>query len=105
MGFALPKILTLKTIPRQKYALVAMTSMSGVPVIASMIRCVRISQILESTDPSWRAYDSSIWSAVDANVSILCASAPALKPLLRKIMPGLMGSSHGSSQRGLSVIQ
>lgn len=42
---------------------------------------------------------------MDANVSILCASAPALKPLLRQIAPGLMGSTFGTSQPGANSSQ
>ncbi|KAL1297158.1 hypothetical protein AAFC00_004734 [Neodothiora populina] len=94
--------MALKMAPRQKIALIATVALGGIPIIASIIRCLRVSQILTSTDPTWKSYDSSNWSAVDTNVSVICASAPALKPLLRQIAPRLMGSSFSTSQPGYS---
>jgi hypothetical protein len=40
-------------------------------------------------------YDSYLWSQVENTVGIVCASSPALKALLKKFMPGVIG--HTSS--------
>lgn len=102
MGFAAPLILRLKLAPRQRIALLITVCLGGVPIIASIIRAVRVSNILHASDKTWVSFDSSIWSAVDANVSIICASVPSLKPLLRQIAPKFMGSTFGTSNPGTS---
>jgi hypothetical protein len=100
IAFAAPKIMRLNLHARQKNALLFTICLGGVPIIASIVRAVRVSSILHVEDKTWVSFDSSIWSAVDANISIICASVPSLKPLLRQIAPGFMGSTFGSSQPG-----
>ncbi|KAH0364596.1 hypothetical protein KCU65_g6737, partial [Aureobasidium melanogenum] len=100
--FAAPKIMRLNLHSRQKNALLFTICLGGVPVIASIARLIRVNNILHEEDKTWVSFDSSIWSAVDANVSIICASVPSLKPLLRQIAPGFMGSTFGTSAPGTS---
>lgn len=102
ISFAVPQILALQMAPREKGALLITVGLGAIPIIAAIVRCVRIAAILHSNDQTWRSYDTSIWSAVDLNVSVVCASAPALKPLLRKIAPSFMGSTFGNSKPGQS---
>lgn len=102
IAFAAPKIMRLNLHARQKNALLFTICLGGIPIIASIVRAVRVSSILHAEDKTWVSFDSSIWSAVDANVSIICAAVPSLKPLLRQIAPGFMGSTFGTSQPGAS---
>ncbi|KAG9918390.1 hypothetical protein KCV02_g12297, partial [Aureobasidium melanogenum] len=102
IAFAAPKIMRLNLHARQKNALLFTICLGGVPIIASIVRAIRVSSILHAEDKTWVSFDSSIWSAVDANVSIICASVPSLKPLLRQIAPGFMGSTFGTSAPGTS---
>ncbi|KAI4727659.1 hypothetical protein E4T49_04516 [Aureobasidium sp. EXF-10728] len=102
IAFAAPKIMRLNLHARQKNALLFTICLGGIPVIASIVRAVRVSNILHVEDKTWVSFDSSIWSAVDANVSIICASIPSLKPLLRQIAPRFMGSTFGTSAPGTS---
>jgi hypothetical protein len=39
------------------------------------------------------AYDIDIWASVEVNVGLVCASAPALKPLIRKFFPKFLESN------------
>ena len=48
---------------------------------------------------SGEAYDITIWSAVEVNTGIFCASAAAIKPLLRKLAPGLLGTASDATSR------
>ncbi|KAK5126226.1 hypothetical protein LTR85_010461 [Meristemomyces frigidus] len=90
--FAAPRVWSLKMQGRQKLALLATLTLGWIVVIAAVIRAVRVGSILHSADATWRSYDSSIWSAVEVNVSIVCASAPALKPIFKQYVPGFMYS-------------
>lgn len=38
------------------------------------------------------AWDIDIWASLEINIGLLCASAPALKPLIRKVFPSLFAS-------------
>lgn len=76
-------------------------------IIAAIFRAVRISTILHSADKTWVSYDSSIWSAVEVDVGLICASAPATWKLVKKVAPrfaeamtsGRSSSSASSSGR------
>jgi hypothetical protein len=98
----LPSLSTLKVklrflarlqIPKkQKLSLMAVLSLSILVVLGAIIRIARILHIDRSTDISWDSYDIDIWTAVEINAGIFCVSAPAVKPLLRQIAPGLLSS-------------
>jgi hypothetical protein len=47
-----------------------------------------------SEDPPWDNVGAAMWSAIELNVAIICASLPTLRPLAAKFIPGL--SSQGS---------
>lgn len=52
-----------------------------------------------------RGVQIAIWSGLECNIAIICACIPALRPLLGRLMPGLINStgtrsgqrSHGQS--------
>ena len=48
------------------------------------------SRVLERDDFSWYASLSFMWSAIEVHVGIICACVPSLKPLVSKILPGLI---------------
>ena len=43
-----------------------------------------------TTDVSWYASLSFMWSAVEVNVGIMCACVPGLKPLVSRFMPNVL---------------
>ena len=70
----------------------AILSLSILVVVAAIIRVVRVQRLVYSQDQSWDSYEVDIWAAVEINTGIFCVSAPAVKPLLRKLAPGLLSS-------------
>ncbi len=46
-----------------------------------------------STNPTWDDWDVSNWSTIELNVGIICACMPALRLLLVRLFPRIMGSS------------
>jgi hypothetical protein len=99
IGFAAPRVWALKMQRTQRIALLGMLTLGWVTVVASIVRAVRISTILTSADKTWVSYDSSIWAAVEVNVAILCASAPAWKPIFKRFAPNLLYSLSGRTTR------
>jgi len=50
------------------------------------------------------AWDIDIWASLEVNIGLLCASAPALKPLIRKVFPSLFASrAEDSSGRNIGT--
>lgn len=47
----------------------------------------------KSTDITYDNVGAATWSAAELNVGIMCASIPALRPLISLIFPRLLGTS------------
>lgn len=42
-------------------------------------------------------YGGAVWSAIECNMGVVCASLPAFKPIIDRFLPNLMGRSRGRS--------
>ncbi|KFY18662.1 hypothetical protein V493_08434 [Pseudogymnoascus sp. VKM F-4281 (FW-2241)] len=89
VAFAVPRVLPLKLPRLQKAGLIAITSLSSLVIISSVIRLVRISALRTGTDLSWDSYDFTTWSAIEVNVGLFCATAPAIRPAIRTLKEAL----------------
>jgi hypothetical protein len=69
---------------REKLALVVIFSLGAFSCIASIVRLYSIRIYTESKDPFFDSVPINIWSMVEINVGILCASMPATKALFSK---------------------
>jgi hypothetical protein len=52
---------------------------------------------VESQDPPWDNVGAAIWSIIELNCAIICASLPTLRPLIAKVVPG-MSSNHSDNR-------
>ncbi|KAH8650634.1 hypothetical protein BGZ60DRAFT_534287 [Tricladium varicosporioides] len=91
--FVLPKIMALKLPTRQKASLIAVLSISILVIVAAIVRIVRIRHVVHNFDVTWDSYDVNIWCSVEINTGLFCVSAPAIKPLVRKLAPGLLSTA------------
>jgi hypothetical protein len=68
-------------------------------VIISIIRLYFLILVAKHpTDQTWFSGPAAYWSALEVNLAIVCASTPALKPLVVQIMP-IFGTRFGTSKR------
>lgn len=68
-------------------------------VIISVIRLYILIQVAKHPeDTTWYSAPAAYWSAIEVNLAIVCASAPALKPLVVQVMPKF-GSRFGTGRR------
>ncbi|PHH50685.1 hypothetical protein CFIMG_003232RA [Ceratocystis fimbriata CBS 114723] len=66
---------------KEKYALIAVFGVGCFSAITSIIRLKSIREYTQATDPFLNALSVNLWSMIEINTAIICASVPALKPL------------------------
>lgn len=100
MAIVLPRVLELRLHKRQRWALTGIVLLGSLAVVAGIVRMVRVGTSITKPnfEPSWDSYDVSIWTSTEIYVSLLCASAPGVKPVIVKILPKLLGSSFSRSR-------
>ncbi|RDW76096.1 hypothetical protein BP5796_06917 [Coleophoma crateriformis] len=94
----IPLVRQLQLPKKQKIALMFVFAFGAFVCVTSVIRLKALYQISVSIDTSLDGVSTAIWSGIEINVAIGCASLPALKPLLGRIFPGLL-SSNGSRNK------
>jgi hypothetical protein len=81
---------------RPKIALIAILSIGWFVCVVSILRLhTLIVLVAHESDSTYYSAPAAYWSSIEMNLAIVCASLPALKPLVVKIIPGF--SSRGSS--------
>ncbi|KAJ6022078.1 hypothetical protein N7540_007582, partial [Penicillium herquei] len=92
----IPALIAIDIPRRQKAALITLFALGGFVCITSIIRLVSLKKIADSTDPTYDNVGAASWSAIECNTGIICACLPTLKPLISKLVPGLLSSLNGS---------
>ena len=87
----LPILLTLSMVKHKKLEVLGIFSIGAIAVVASAIRISTIHQLSYSRDLTWDGYALSVWSAVELNVGMICASLLAIKPLCKSASDRLTG--------------
>ena len=68
-------------------------SLSTLACVAGLIKIYYAGRIAVSYDLGWEGYGEGFASLLELNLGIACASAPALKPLIKRYWPGAMKSN------------
>ncbi|KAK6338572.1 hypothetical protein TWF730_002635 [Orbilia blumenaviensis] len=91
-GIQLPK--------KQRVGLVLVFALGSVVCIAGIVRIYYIWIVFSPTnwDFTYQGAPLYIATAIEGDLGILCASLPALKPLIHRYAPGLLSSGHGRSR-------
>ncbi|KAH7329513.1 hypothetical protein B0I35DRAFT_448605 [Stachybotrys elegans] len=91
-------VLPLQIPRRQKISLLFLFATGGFVIAAAIQRTVIMPPLLAAYDYTWLLSEQFIWSYVEVNAGILCASVPAMKPLFMRYLPWLVMSRLRSSQ-------
>ncbi|KAL1876951.1 hypothetical protein Daus18300_002558 [Diaporthe australafricana] len=83
----LPLILRLNTNWRRKAGTVIMFSLGIFVLITSCVRLRFLVQFARSRNPTWDYVDTHLWSDLEASVSIIAASLPAIRLYLATVWP------------------
>ncbi|KEY73986.1 hypothetical protein S7711_02581 [Stachybotrys chartarum IBT 7711] len=85
----LPSVLKLQLPIKQKVLVMFIFSLGFFVCIISVYRIWTLRDAVFSEDPPWDNVGAAMWSAIELNCAIICASLPTLRPLISKIVPGL----------------
>lgn len=91
-------LLKVKRPGREKLALIGIFSLGIFSCIASIVRLHSIRIYTESEDPFFDSVPINLWSMIEVNMGILCASVPALKALFSKSQRERTQTSNGAYQ-------
>ncbi|KAF7502700.1 hypothetical protein GJ744_005239 [Endocarpon pusillum] len=81
---------------RQKIALMFVFAVGGFVVVSGMVRLYSLKVAQDTPDPSYDNFGAAVWSSIECNIGIVCASLPYFKPLIDRFYSSLMGYSRGS---------
>lgn len=101
----LPLILRLNTNWRRKVGITTMFSLGIFVLITSCVRLRFIVQFARSRNPTWDYVNTHLWSDLEAAVSIITASLPAIGLYLATVWPRAFLSKARKSSTQLSSAQ
>ncbi|KAI1628765.1 50S ribosomal protein L36e [Exophiala viscosa] len=89
----MPVLKSLQLPRKQKMSLIAVFALGGFGCITSILRLHALYITSISTDITYDNVDAVTWSAAELNVGIMCASIPAIRPVIGLIFPRLLSST------------
>ncbi|KAL4747118.1 hypothetical protein BDW72DRAFT_23153 [Aspergillus terricola var. indicus] len=100
----MPLIWKLKLPTRQRLAVMGIFSLGIIVDVAGAIRTYYVwKSMIASHDTTWEGWPVLLAATVEINLGLICASAPALRPLVNFFIPRLLGTSYRyGSDRGYS---
>ena len=92
MALMVPAVIKINMSGRKKVLALSVASLGWLAVTATMIRLILASSAIiklgePSHDSSWDTSRMVIWSAVEWNVSLFCATAMGVTPLITRLLP------------------
>ena len=85
---------------RQRLAVIATFGLGAAVVVVSALKTkYLVSSVRDSYDEQWDAYPLWICGIIELDVSLICASAPALRPLVIRYFPDALGTIRSSYRK------
>ncbi|KFX94880.1 hypothetical protein O988_06098 [Pseudogymnoascus sp. VKM F-3808] len=95
----MPLLKQLQLPKKQKIGLMFVFGFGAFVCITSIIRLKSLYEISVSPDTALDGVNAGIWSGIEINVALACASLPAIKPLIAKFVPHFLSSRAERSTR------
>ncbi|CAJ0552476.1 Ff.00g005540.m01.CDS01 [Fusarium sp. VM40] len=89
----LPSVWKLQLPIKQKIMVILIFCLGFFVCIISVYRMCTLREAVYSNDPPWNGAGAAIWSVIELNCAIICASLPTLRPLIAKVVPGMSSSN------------
>ncbi|KAJ5042794.1 uncharacterized protein L3040_004187 [Drepanopeziza brunnea f. sp. 'multigermtubi'] len=95
----MPLLKQLQLPKKQKIGLMFVFGFGAFVCVTSVIRLKSLHEISASTDTTLDGVNAGIWSGIEINVAIACASLPSIKPLISRVAPRLFSTRSTSCSR------
>ncbi|KAM7206070.1 puromycin-sensitive aminopeptidase [Naviculisporaceae sp. PSN 640] len=86
----IPTIHALHMRLKQKIVVGFILALGSGACIASIIRVAYVRAMVDNPDVTFTQCSAAVWSLVEMNLGVMCNSLAALKPFLRRHLPGLL---------------
>lgn len=92
----MPVLSALLLPKRQKIGLMFIFALGGFVCLVSILRLHSLYVVSNSSDITWDNTDAAIWSIIEVDTGIICASLPTIKPVISKLFPRLLSSNQST---------
>ncbi|KAH8888969.1 hypothetical protein GQ53DRAFT_723745 [Thozetella sp. PMI_491] len=75
---------------KQRIALIIVFVIGGFVCLTGILRLQSLTMASVSKDPTWDNYGAAIWSSIESNIGIVCASLVHFKPLIARYAPQML---------------
>jgi len=89
----LPMLWKLRMPFQQKIAVLAIFMTGSGVCVVSILRIRSLVILLDKDDVTWELVEGYIWSAIELNTAIVCATLPFTKQFLRGVCPRRLGTA------------
>ncbi|THC87937.1 hypothetical protein EYZ11_012620 [Aspergillus tanneri] len=93
MALPLREIHQLSLSRRRKIYLLAVFCLGIFGTIVSGLRLRSLLQFANTQNPTWDYVDVGYWSTIEVHVGVICACLPPTRPLLRRLLPSVFGTT------------
>ncbi|EOD45288.1 Integral membrane protein [Neofusicoccum parvum] len=100
ISLPMPVIRGLNVPKKQKFALMGIFALGAFGCVTSILRLRSLYAVADSTDTSYDNVDAAVWSNVEINVAIMCASLPTFKALVKRLFPHVLSTDPASRSTG-----
>ncbi|USW52750.1 Putative extracellular membrane protein, CFEM [Septoria linicola] len=97
LGLPLPQLWAMKLNKRKKFWVMLMFGMGFFVTIVSILRLQVLIEFGDSRNLTWHYVAVGYWSTTELHASVITASMPSIRHLLRRYMPYVMGQSTGGT--------
>ncbi|KAL5376671.1 hypothetical protein DPSP01_010341 [Paraphaeosphaeria sporulosa] len=98
LALPLPMLSKLQMSTRKKVQIMSMFCVGFVITVVSCLRLWALVQFAQTNNPTYDNVSGLYWCVTEANLFIIVACMPAMRPIFQTVLPALFGSSHFSSQ-------
>ncbi|KAM0282380.1 hypothetical protein ACHAQH_003060 [Verticillium albo-atrum] len=89
----LSQIRTLRLHWKKKIGVTLMFCVGTFVTVVSILRLQTLVAFAKTRNPTWDQFDVACWSTIEINVGIMCACMPALRLILVRFFPRILGST------------
>ncbi|KAF4625633.1 hypothetical protein G7Y89_g12532 [Cudoniella acicularis] len=98
LSLPIPVLLNIQLPTKQKLLLTFVFALGGFVCLISILRLRSLYVLSVSTDPTFDNLDAGMWSAIEVNMGIICASLQTIRPIIARMFPRLLGTSRAQTK-------